>query len=117
MRSRCGTQVERCGATLGFLVAGTDMARARTKVPRYARDDISKGRRTAPGTVLETAWKTQRPPRGAVLIQPTKPAYGITPAGGCCIGPAVVAAAASFQIRGWMGNNASSRRAATPSFF
>jgi hypothetical protein len=34
----------------------------------------------------------------AALIQ-NKNRYGITPAGGCGIGPAVVAAAASFKIR------------------
>jgi len=40
--------------------------------------------------------------------------YCATPAGGCGAAPAVVAAAASFRMRWWMVNSASSNRSDTP---
>jgi hypothetical protein len=59
------------------------------------------------------ARNTKAAPKGGFVSDP-KTCYGITPAGACGLGPAVVAAAASFKILWWMVKSASSRRSDTP---
>src|ERR1017187_455344 len=99
------TQVERCArepfSSTGW--EGHDFERCRL-TPQQMRALASEGRTSLSRKAFmkpapEHYIKYKRPPSRAASIPSAQSCYGITPAGACGAGPAVVAAAASFKIR------------------